>query len=105
MIAKGQTFTKQQVFLDGGSFYDCTFDDCDLIYSALMPVILNGNTMRNCRWQFGGPAQNCVAFMMLLYNSGARDLIEATFESIRKGTIVNPPQTTPAGAPPPDAKN
>ena len=99
MIAKGQTFTKQQVFLDGGSFYDCTFEDCDLIYHALMPVILNGNTMRNCRWQFAGPAQNCVGFMSLLFTSGAKEMIEATFDSIRTGAIINPTQTTPAGAP------
>lgn len=104
MIANGQTFTKQQIFLDGGSFYDCTFEECDLIYSGYLPVILNGNTIRNCRWQFGGPAQNCMAFLTLLYNSGARDLIEATFTSIRNGTMVNPPQPTPAGAPQQDAQ-
>jgi hypothetical protein len=91
MIANGQTFKKTVIFLDGSSFINCTFDDCELIYSGLMPVSLNGNTMKDCRWQFTGPAQNSMGFLTMLYASGARDLIEATFTAIRNGSIINPP--------------
>jgi hypothetical protein len=89
MIADGQSFKKQQVFLDGATFTNCTFEDCDLIYSGLMPVFLNGNTMTDCRWQFAGPAQNCMGFLTMLYASGARDLIESTFTAVRNGSIIN----------------
>jgi hypothetical protein len=100
MIADGQTFKKQRICLDGASFQNCTFEECELIYSGLMPTVLQNNTMRDCRWQFAGPAQNTMGFLTMLYGGGAKDLIEATFTSIRNGSIIAP-QQQPVGEPTP----
>ena len=99
MVATNKTFKKQQIVLDGGSFYNCTFDECELIYSGLMPVFMNGNTLKNCRWRFDGPAINTMAFLTMLYNSGAKDLVEATFNGVRNGSMLNPNPGQPAPAP------
>ncbi|HKJ74531.1 MAG TPA: hypothetical protein VKA19_10480 [Alphaproteobacteria bacterium] len=99
MVANGQKFKQQQIVLDGGSFYNCTFEECDLIYSGLMPVFMNGNTLKDCRWRFDGPAVNTMAFLTMLHNSGARELVEATFEGVRNGSLLNPNPGQPAPAP------
>jgi len=101
MVATNKTFKKQQIVLDGGSFYNCTFDECELIYSGLMPVFMNGNTLKNCRWRFDGPAINTMAFLTMLYSSGAKDLVEATFSGVRNGTLMNANPGQPAPTPQP----
>jgi hypothetical protein len=104
MIAEGQTYKKQRICLDGASFHNCTFEECELIYSGLMPTVLQNNTMRDCRWQFAGPALNTVGFMTMLYGGGAKDLIEGTFTSIRNGSIITSPEQPVGGATPASTK-
>jgi hypothetical protein len=83
MIAKNQTFSDVTVYLDGSSFYDCTFERCTVVFSSLLPATLNNPKFIDCKWQATGPAENTIKFMTALYKVGARDLIEATFKSIR----------------------
>jgi hypothetical protein len=84
MIADSQAFRDLQICLDGGTFTNCTFERCTLIYSGVMPVELNGNDFHNCKWKVAGAAANTVGFIAALYRSGGKDLIEHMFESIRK---------------------
>jgi hypothetical protein len=86
MIANSQAFRDIQICLDGGTFTNCTFERCTLIYSGAIPVQLNGNDFHNCKWRFAGAAANTVSFMRALYGAGAKGLIEQMFESIRKGS-------------------
>ncbi len=83
MIADNTTFKGKSVILDGGSFYNCEFDGCILVFNGLLPVTLEGCSFNNCSWEFSGPARNTVNFMKALYESGATDLIENTFQDIR----------------------
>ena len=83
MFARKQKFENVTIFLDGSSFIECTFENCNLIYSGLLPAALNTNSFNNCRWEFSGAAQNTVGFMADLYRAGAQELIEATFDNIR----------------------
>jgi hypothetical protein len=87
MIANSQAFRDIQICLDGGTFTNCTFERCTLIYSGAIPVQLNGNDFHNCKWRFAGAAANTVSFMRALYGGGAKDLVENMFESIRKRPI------------------
>jgi len=85
MIAVGQKFEHQTISLDGGTFRDCEFENCVLLYSAILPVILEGSSFKECRWEFVGPAAAAVSFMRFLYQRGEKDLIEAIFENVRSG--------------------
>lgn len=83
MIAKNQTFSDVTVHLDGSSFYDCTFERCAIVFSSLIPTTLHNPKFIDCKWQAIGPALLTIEFMASLYRVGARDLIEATFKTIR----------------------
>jgi len=83
MIAKGQTFTKIKIALDGAHFDNCKFERCILVYSGLLPVTLQSNSFSDCRWEFNGPAANTVGFMQALHKGGAKELIERTLDAIR----------------------
>ncbi len=83
MIAKKQTFSDATIYLDGASFYDCTFERCTIVFSSLLPTTLSNPKFIDCVWQATGPAEYTINFMASLYKVGARDLIEATFKTIR----------------------
>ncbi len=84
MIAHGKKYHDIVVSLDGCTFVDCTFERCKLLYSGLMPCQMSGNTVTDCEWQFVGPAANTIQFMTATYAGLSRELIEGTFESIRR---------------------
>ena len=92
MIAKEQTFENLTIQLDGSTFINCTFKTCELVYSGLLTVTLNGCAFDNVRWRFTGPAGDTVQFMKALYEGGAAELIENTFRTIR-GEAVEQGQT------------
>ena len=85
MIAVGQRFEDQTISLDGSTFRDCTFTNCAFLFSALLPVILQGSAFVNCRWEFVGPAANTMAFIRSLYQRGETELVEAIFADARSG--------------------
>ena len=83
MIARNQKFSDITVYLDGASFYDCTFERCTVVFSALLPTTLHNPQFVDCKWQAAGPAEYTINFMASLYKVGARELIEGTFKTIR----------------------
>lgn len=83
MIARNQTFSDITVYLDGSSFYDCTFEKCIVVFSGVLPAVLHNPRFVDCQWQAAGPAETTINFLTALYRAGAKDLIEATFERIR----------------------
>ncbi len=83
MIAEKKTFKGRTISLDGGSFYSCKFDGCNLVFGGYLPVTLEGSSFNNCEWSFTGPALNTMGFMKALYAAGATDLIENTYRQIR----------------------
>jgi hypothetical protein len=85
MIAQEQDFHDIVVYLDGSTFLRCTFERCRLVYSGLIPSHLEGCSFSGCKWEFAGPAANVIAFFTGLYSQGGGvDLVEKTFDSIRK---------------------
>ena len=89
MITEKMTFEGKTISLDGGSFYECHFKGCTLIFNGVLPVTMDACSFDDCKWQFSGPAQNTIGFMQALYAGGAKDLIENTFLNIR-GKKVGP---------------
>lgn len=92
MLVRNYTFTDQDVVLDFGEFHDCRFERCNLILHGHAPPTMVGNHVIDCRWSLAGPAANTVSFMAALYQQGglAKDLIEQTFQDIRRGKESNP---------------
>ena len=83
MIAKNEKFSDVTVYLDGASYYDCTFERCNVVFSSLLPTTLSNPKFIDCTWQAVGPAEYTINFMTSLHKVGAHDLIERTFKTIR----------------------
>ena len=83
MIAHDQTFKDVKVFLDGGSFYRCRFERCEIVISGLLGCDLVDPFFVDCKWTVDGPAQKIFQLMTAMYSAGAVDLIESTFNQIR----------------------
>jgi len=86
MVSQNETFKGLRIVLDGGTYINCRFRGCVLLYHATLPVIMDGCIFEECTWSLGGPAQAMVQFMAGLYQAGAKELIDNTFESIRGNT-------------------
>jgi hypothetical protein len=82
VIAKDQTFTGMTICLDGGTYSNCRFERCTIVISGVLPVVLDNPRFVDCQWSFIGPASTTVSFMAAMYRAGAKDLIEATCNSI-----------------------
>jgi hypothetical protein len=84
MIAENQTFNEMLIHLDGGTFKRVTFNRCRLVFSGILPVVLDSCHFDNCAWSLEGPAATTLKLMAAIYAvPGGAPLIEATFENIR----------------------
>lgn len=87
MIAENRTFNKRRINLDGGFFYACEFNGCELVYNGLMEVNFDKCSFKECSWQFLGPASNMLEFLKVLYDGGGKNVVEAAFNQIRGQTV------------------
>jgi len=88
-----QTFTNQEVCLDDNEFVECQFNNCTMIYGGGSGPKLVGCSFNNIRWSFADAALNTLHFMTGLYHGageGGRQLIEQTFENIKRGKHPGP---------------
>jgi hypothetical protein len=83
MIAYDQVFTDAKIHLDGGSYYRCRFERCEIVINGYMGCNLVDPRFIDCRWTVSGPAQNTLQLLSALYAVGATELVEATFDEIR----------------------
>jgi hypothetical protein len=83
VIAYDQVFTDAHIYLDGSAFYRCKFHRCTVVINGLMGCTLVDPQFVDCRWQVAGPAQTTFELLAALYQAGAVDLIEGTFDQIR----------------------
>lgn len=91
MIIENAEFKERTINLDGGSFYSCQFESCRLVYHGLMQPVLDGCSFNDCSWEFGGPASNVLELMKAIYQIGAKDVIENTFNNIRGASAGSEP--------------
>ena len=97
-LHEGASFSNETVVLDGNEYRNCTFTNCEIIFGATAGVSLNGISFNNCRWTFTGPAGTTINFMTALYQAGVTDMLDQTFENIRRGSHRQP--DAPLEAPP-----
>jgi hypothetical protein len=86
MIAKAQNYEAIQIFIDGGSFTDCNFKNCTMVYSGLMQAQFQGCRFDDCRWTFSGAARNTLDFLAIIYSMGevGKDMVENTFQTVKE---------------------
>ena len=85
-LYENRTYEDQTMQLDENEYVNCTFRRCRLQYGGAA-LKLEGNNFSQCTWEFTDAAGRTVNFMMALYHQGGRELIEQTFENIRKAHL------------------
>ncbi len=84
MIAISKTYHDITIHLDGGTFKNCKFRNCRLVYCGLQGVMFDGCDFgEGVTWNFDGPARNIATFLTALYAMVATELIENFFQKIR----------------------
>ncbi|NJR43121.1 MAG: hypothetical protein HC767_11180 [Akkermansiaceae bacterium] len=84
-IAK-HNFTNEEVILDFHEYESCEFKNCKFVVLGYGPFALNQCEVVNCEFHFAGPAASTIQTMTTIYHNigeQGKNLIEATFESIR----------------------
>lgn len=82
-----KTFKDEEVRLDSNSFTNCRFENCAMVYGGGPIPTIRGCHFQDSRWSFVDNADQTVAFMRAVYHGmgdNGREMIEATFEQIRK---------------------
>lgn len=83
MRYENRSFTNADIELDDAEFFNCKFQDCNLIYSGGAPPSIVGCSFDHIRVTFNGAAGNTLALMANLYSGGFRTIIEDTINNIR----------------------
>ena len=78
----GGTFSRTRVDLDDNRYTDCTFNECEIVYSAKSPIHLDGCRFNKCSYRFEGAAGATLKMMAALYKLSP-ELMEQTFDNIR----------------------
>ncbi|HEY2475912.1 MAG TPA: hypothetical protein VGI19_14075 [Candidatus Cybelea sp.] len=87
-MIRGQQFLRTRIELDNASYEDCTFTECEILYSAKGPVHAKALVFIDCTFSVAGAAARTVNLLADIYQF-APDVVEATFDSIRG--VGNPP--------------
>ncbi len=93
------TFANEEVLLDFHEYDTCVFRDCRFVVLGYGPFVLNQCEVINCTFNFAGPAANTIQTMSAIYNNNGdqgKQLIEATFDNIRKGIAATAPAAAQA---------
>ena len=85
MIAEGQTFYGRRVYLDGGSFYNCRFENCILIYAGAIGTHIENPQFINCSVELQGAGRSAMRLLQVLYQIGAGELAENIIREVRGG--------------------
>ena len=84
-VFDGKSFVAKALDVDDKSFVNCKFKRCTLTYSGGNPPTLNGCSFEDCSWKFDAAAARTLGFLSGLYNGGFENVVESTFQEVRKG--------------------
>ena len=86
-------FESEEVILDFHEYDSCEFKNCKFVVLGYGPFILSECEVVNCEFHFAGPAASTIQTMTTIYHNigdQGKQLIEATFESIRNAGSPKP---------------
>lgn len=86
-IFEQNTFQDKTEILDGNEYKACEFRNCILVYAGGEFPRLSQCHFAECNWEFRDAASRTISFMTAIYHGGlgGKDVIEKTFENIRRG--------------------
>ena len=86
MNHKNENFDGERIELDGRAFHDCTFTNCELVFSGDRPPTLKDNRFVDTVFVLTGAATRTLYLLSNIYHAGAggREVIEKTFADIRE---------------------
>jgi hypothetical protein len=84
MRIENSRFSDQRVQVDGNEYIGCRFENCELSYAASAGVGLVDCTFINVKWRMEGAAARTMKFLQAIYHGGGRELVEKTFDEIRR---------------------
>lgn len=82
-IVRGKQFADETVSLDGTEFIGCQFDRCILEYGGGNLFLFVESPIRDCQFEFVGPANHTTLTLANMYASGMAEWVEAYFNHIR----------------------
>ncbi len=77
-----ETFTDQTIVLDGNSYTNCKFFNCQLIYEGGTLPVLKKNLFDSCVFDFEGPSKRTLDYLRMLYLSGGEQLIKYMMDQV-----------------------
>jgi hypothetical protein len=82
--ARGR-FAGVPVALDGNTYTDCFFTNCNLTYSGGALPSISGCHFEHCRFELVGAAANTLALLKAMTSptSGMQTLVRETFRALR----------------------
>jgi hypothetical protein len=86
---QGQTFRNESIELSGNRFHGCTFEKCKLIYRGDISPTFKDNHFIDSVFEFADAAMRTIYFLSGMYHAGngGREIVEDTFERIRRNAI------------------
>ena len=89
MHHKNQTFKDQRVELDGKTFHDCEFTNCELVFSGDRPPTFSDNRYIDTVFVMTGHATRTMYLLSNIYHAGAggKQVVENIFADIRNKNV------------------
>jgi hypothetical protein len=89
VIYQNQTFKNERVDLSDNAFHSCTFENCELVYHGDRSPTFHDNQFIDSVFLFTDAAIRTIYFLSNMYHAGngGREVVEKTFENIRKREV------------------
>ena len=84
-----ESFENERIELDGKSFHDCTFDNCELVFSGDRPPSFSDNQYIDTRFVLTGAAVRTVYLLFNIYHagSGGREVVDNLIMDLKNRDI------------------
>jgi hypothetical protein len=82
----GKDFAKTDVVLDGNSYMQCSFTECNMVYRGGQIPQIRGCRIERCRWIWEEGAIRTIQFLKGIYSGlgqGGRELVDDVVKEIR----------------------
>jgi hypothetical protein len=90
----GRDFVNATEVLDGNTYTQCTFTDCNIVYRGGEIPIIAGCRLERCRWIWEESALRTIQFLKGIYSGmgqGGRQIVEDVLKEVRapfpKGSV------------------
>ncbi|MDZ7685786.1 MAG: hypothetical protein U5O39_12910 [Gammaproteobacteria bacterium] len=84
-----ESFGDERVDLDGKSFHNCEFRNCELVFSGDRPPTFSDNRFVDCVFVLTGAATRTLYLLSNIYHAGegGQEVVENIFSELRDAEI------------------